>query len=327
MQIIDIEPHEQKKIDVITRNFPDELVYENEGEAVTWISETTAEEFTGSQFEKKLSAAKAVGKVILVRGISIPNAPPTPARYQPTEHAEIYPFDIAHIAVASLVGSPYATKHLRGSRIISDIFPKDQYGAKHDSAFGSNKPFDFHADGALHPDTKPEYFSFQCVRNVEQIPTTVSWVEQDDLTNDQFQKLQEPVFTLFYENREAGAHKVSGLPIMYFSRDGSLRYNYYGKTKVTVECEQDKVYFDALKAFEEALIKNSIDVLLSSGEIMIVDNKSALHARSSFEAAEAQVNRRWMRRIYIAADDVKQESIANTPSRILTSNVDRGWYI
>lgn len=319
--------HDRCTLDLIVHEFPPELTIGREGEAVAWVSDVTREELKNSELAENISSILHLGRYAVVTGLEMPaTVPPTPEIYLPSENALIYDFDIPQLAISSLVGACYATEHLRGSRILADIFPKDTYGAKADSAFGSNQPFDFHGDGAIHPDTKPEYFSLRAVRNIEQVPTTISWVEPGDLSEEDLERLQEPVFTLHYESTDPEAHSIESVPVIESGTECFLRYNYFGRSKISLPRDAFE-HARALATFEAVLKKNSRPLMLAAGEVMILDNKAALHAREAFQPVTTQSQRRWMRRSYIAVDERKQAVIERTSSRILRSSVDRGWYL
>lgn len=326
---ITVEAADRHSLEILTHEFPAELAYGREGEAIRWISEAAEEVLADSELSQKIHTVLEFGRFATVTGLAMPeHVPPTPYRYLPSSEAIVYDFDIPQIAVSSLIGACYATKHLRGARILADIFPKDQYGTKPDSAFGSNQPFDFHGDGAVHPDTKPEYFSFRAVRNHEQIPTIASWADEKDLSSEAFQRLTEPAFTIHYESANPEAHSVERIAIIENNHTKFLHFNYYGRTKITISNDvESEPYIAALDEFEAALRRNSVPIRLNAGDIMLFDNKAGLHARQSFQPAPEQADRRWMRRVYIAADKYKRQEIEQDSARILRSEVDRGWYL
>lgn len=327
-QLIHLETEDIKALQEISQAFPEELAKRHEGEAVSWTAFAATDILDGSRLDERLHTALEVGHYAVITGLPMPEeVPPTPERYLPTEEAVVYDFDIPQLAVSSLVGECYATKHLRGSRILADIFPKDEYDNKADSAFGSNKPFDFHGDGALHPDTKPEYFSFRAVRNEEGVPTVASWIEPGDVDSDALKLLNEPVFSLHYESTDPSAHRVDNIAIIEQNENRPSRLNYYGRGKVTVSVENPEPYIKALDDFDAALRKNSSAINLRAGEMLILNNKSAVHARQPFQPAKQPGSRRWMRRTYIATEPVKIRAILQRPDRIIQSEVDRGWYL
>lgn len=326
--VIKLELRDIRSLDEITHAFPDELSWQREGEAVSWTADAAQDMLADSILTEQLREALNIGHFAVITGLKLPEVlPPTPQRYLSTEQAIVYDFDVAQLAVSSLIGECYATKHLRGSRILADIFPKEEYTAKPDSAFGSGQPFDFHGDGALHPDTKPEYFSFRAVRNEEQVPTVASWIKPDDLTDETRTLLSHPVFSLHYESTDPAAHRVDRVALVKPQEDGIDQLNYYGRSKVTVSAENPEPYIHALDDFEAVLKANSVAINLRPGEILVLNNKSSVHARQSFQPAKQQEKRRWMRRSYIATEPTKIRAILQRPDRIIQSEVDRGWYL
>jgi L-asparagine oxygenase len=324
--IIEIGRKETSIIRGITEDFPAEFAIGKEAEAIDWVANHARQELLDSDLTRSTIEALRLDRLVVISGLPFPmRLPDTPRRYKPSEEADLYDFDVSNIAIASLIGECYSTRHLRGARIVTDIFPKDEMDNKQDSAFGSRQPFDFHADGAVHPDTKPEYFSFQAIRNHEQAPTYVSYVEPADLSEESLLLLTQPVFNIFYEQNSKSAHRIMDVPVII--EGGELfQFNYYGASKVSVRKGLDDRYHQALREFDKALQANSQPVNLSAGELLVLDNKSTLHSRHAFSPHPDPRQRRWIRRIHIATNKVKIDRIA-TQGRMLKSDIDRGSYI
>jgi hypothetical protein len=306
----------------ISEAFPSDLHLGREAEAISWVEDQmrVAGEPAGiSQLPDLFSQGAEVVRIVggTVDSVSLP---PTPEAYLPPADADVWPFDIRHLALTSLIGFSYGSGHLRGGRIIADIFPKAQDADRQDTAFGSSKNFDFHADGVVHPDTMPECFSIHCLKNPTAVPTIVSTVREDDFEPATYQALRRPEFTIYYEGWRAGAHHLDDISLLEDNPDGTLRLNYYGGDKVVSRVD-DADHRSALLEFAEALDKNAVPLSLRPGEIVLIKNKQIVHSRPPFSTESMDdSNRRWLRRVFATTNPTMIERITELgPHRVVHS--------
>jgi len=319
---IELSPQQIADLDEISADFPSELEFGHEAEAVDW-AQATMKQPTPSLKElacKVIEASKIAGAVA-IRGLQLDAIPATPKRYQPVVAADVSKYDIPQLYISSILGEPYGSSHVRGGRILADIIPREGFEGKQDSAFGSQKMFDFHTDGTIHDDIMPDYFSMNCLRNTLHTPTLISTVSQEDLTSEVFELLQHPIYTLHYVHPQDDFHKRTA-SIIETKPDGQVNYNYYGDSKVTVDQKivNPQPYIEALRNFHDALNENSEPVLLAPGDIAIINNHRVLHARPAFNSSRVdQSMGRWLRRVHIATQPSNMQTIRRTTDRILHS--------
>lgn len=223
---------------------------------------------------------------------------PTPERYATSGEESLNRVDLIQIAAASLLGAPYGIHHIRGGRVVSDIYPRPGFCSKPDSAFGSNELFDFHADGGAFPMTRPDFFMLLCLRNTEKATTMLTDVKSIDpelagvLSND---------FEVRYTPND---HRPLITPIVTMAGGKITRINYYGRRKARplesrTEAEK-KSHQAALDQLERYLVDNHEAVALGPGEALFAGNNTVVHGRHQFEAAPQQGARRWIKRVVIA---------------------------
>lgn len=323
IQTIELSSDQINDIHKIAARFPSELEFGREAEAVDWVQGALESPTASLQelAEQVTEATKSTG-AIAIRGFQLGDVPATPKRYKPVSEADISSNDIPQIYVSSIIGEPYGSSHVRGGRILTDIIPREGFEDKQDSAFGSRKMFDFHIDGIVHRDTTPDYFSMNCLRNSLRVPTLISEVSSSDLSDEAFELLQLPVYTLHYAHPRDDHHKFTRTPIIHPQSSGHLQYSYYGESKVTLDqsITEAQPYLDTLSEFHERLIDNAQPLVLSPGDIAVINNRRTPHARPAFNAACLdQSMGRWLRRIHIATHTSTTQAIQQTPDRILHS--------
>lgn len=303
--------------------FPEELQHGKEAEAVDWteLHVATWAESARTEFDDVVSDIRN-SDVTVVTGLEQSGIPATPERYLPVHEADVTAIDVPQLCLAALVGAAYGTAHVRGGRIIADIIPRTGFEEKPDSAFGSQKMFDFHADSAVQPDTRADYFSMHCLRNILRTPTLVSQIEPGNLSESDMELLSQPVYTLRYASPTDTKAVLQNTAIMHTDQNGIVSYNYYGESKAL--CENPDIdarqYNDALVRFHDVLNKNAMPIVLQPGDIAMINNYTTLHARPPFSSsAVPHAQSRWLRRIHIATEPSAVEKIHGVSDRILHS--------
>jgi hypothetical protein len=307
----------------VTESFPTPLLRGREAEVANWIDNSLASNIQTlpTQLRELTQSFGLSVDAVHIAGLTHANLPPTPHVYETVDDATVYPFDLPHLALSALVGTIYGSSHVRGGRILADIFPKIDFETKRDSAFGSKQVFDFHADGVVQPDTAPDVFSLHCLKNEEQVSTFFSVVSAEDFEHDVYNALSEPVYTIVYEAGNE-VDVLKGTPIIQEDSDGRLKLNYYGAAKILLNHSKtmDKRYENALQVFATVLQASAHSVILQPGDILFVDNKHSLHGRQAFNTKSVLADdRRWLRRLFITRDPTLIEQINQSKDRVLTS--------
>lgn len=321
---IELRSEQRSLLSEAANLFPTELHHGREAEAVDWV-ESHVDSWANldrAQFDDVVTGVDD-NDVTVVTGLELPSLPSTPERYLPVHEADVTAIDVPQLCISALVGAAYGTAHVRGGRIIADIIPRTGFETKPDSAFGSQKMFDFHADSAVQPDTRADYFSMHCLRNALRTPTLVSQIEPGSLTDGDIELLSQPVYTLRYASADDTKALLRDTAIIQADASGALNYNYYGESKAL--CEHPGVdaarHNSALAHFHDALNRNAVPVVLEPGNIAMINNYSTLHARPPFSAsAVPHAHSRWLRRVHIATKPSVMQKIRDTDNRILHSH-------
>ena len=322
---IELRDGELSFIESVVEDFPHEFGYGNESDAVDWV-EDRMQSVTAPiperllEFRQSLSDGTVDG--IHVVGIELPTRlPPTPNSYNPIDQAEIYGFDLPQLALSALLGASFGAKHIRGGRIIADVFPKPGYEDKPDSAFGSERNFDFHVDDAVSPDTSPDYFSLHCIRNNDRVPTIVSTVAFDELSPSAQTALSQPAFRIYYEAISEGAHSLV-TPIIENGGQPDQTLHFYGSSKVSynVAIKELPEFEEAIQEFRSHLDDNALPIVLDRGDMLFVNNNNVLHSRPPFSVSDTpQPTRRWLRRVHTASRDQLVKRVVGKGNRVLSS--------
>jgi len=323
---VTLSPEQTAVYGKLFADFPEEYYVGHEARAVEWVGTKMATAKEKTDLLNKLDCINFLMLSGLVDAVHIMadkswsykhNIPATPQRYSPVEKADVHSFDLEHIAVASLVGTIYGTRGVRGGRLIADVFPKSGFEDKPNSAFGHNKPFAFHSDLATFPELRPDYFSLQCLRNFENVPTYISKVTLANLTPAAIDALQQPVFRM--ANSATPGDKAGYVSPILVVKEGAVeRINYRGLDMTTImPTDNPDLYVEALIEFDANLRRNQCEVDLDQGDILIVNNTNTVHYRPSFEPYKNPALRRWLRRLHIATRPELVRRIEASPARVL----------
>jgi Fe(II)/alpha-ketoglutarate-dependent arginine beta-hydroxylase len=247
--------------------------------------------------------------------------------------------EILFILCAALLGEPFGWVTQQDGHIIHEVMPIKEY-AHEQISIGSEEAIWWHNEDAFHP-YRGDYVGLMCLRNPDNVATTVAPVDAIELEHSQFKVLFEPRFTILpdkshqKENNtsQPEAHEHHGESVeMAFQKIAQMGH---GREKVPILIGTPESYYiridpyfmDSLDDDEEARgaldkLVNSIDarlteVVLQPGDICFIDNYKAVHGRQSFRAKYDGTDR-WLKRINVTRDLRKSRSSrAHSASRLI----------
>ncbi|MBO0882430.1 MAG: hypothetical protein J2P17_19280, partial [Mycobacterium sp.] len=233
LQKIDLVLDEEQLLHRLIRDFPSNAP--SEVAVVEWVEhEINVNRSLGEDLSPglhELMAAIADGvHLIHVSGLGLPGPlPDTPTAKVPPEDARLSAHDVAHLFVVAHAGVAYGCVHTHGGRLTHDVFSMP--GAL-DNSRHSRGGFRFHVDGAMDPETAPQYFSMQCLRNSERVPTFASTVDYGDFDAETWDLLTAPVYTIHFDGRVPRSSDLTDVPVIDARPDGSIeRLHYYDDTE------------------------------------------------------------------------------------------------
>lgn len=267
---------------------------------------------------KKIDHFKRYGNdqgYLVISGLATdPNAGPTPiSRDLSNKKTHISEFNLT--IIGSMLGDTVTYEHLNNGAMFHDVCPlKAQEDAL--SSRGSKLLLHLHSDLAFHPHM-PDYLLLFCLRqNQEIVPTSLSSIRlaMKDLTSQQINLLRQPLFKIYVDDSFTSEKKFRISPILtgptntpFIKLDADLMKG------ITNEAQQ------ALQALITAL-KNHIEpVALKPGDLLIIDNKTAVHGRNSFKAKFDGTDR-WYQRVYVVKNRAAVISDTNNTSRCIHSD-------
>jgi Fe(II)/alpha-ketoglutarate-dependent arginine beta-hydroxylase len=249
-------------------------------------------------------------------------AGPTPLDYTDTpEGAESDRAAALLLLTGSLLGAPFSYLTQQRGRLVLDVFPVRGHET---SQLGSSSTvnLEWHNEDAFHQ-LRADWIMLFCLRNHDQVPTTflpIQDVPLDDETTrvlfeDRFVVLPDESHTAAFNQATTGVDEDSWVE-RAFAQVAEMNSSPRRTPVLTGDPDAPFVRLDpafmerdlgdetAEKALDQvihAIDDRLRDVVLAPGELLVIDNKRAVHGRRPFEA-RYDGNDRWLRRINITAD-------------------------
>lgn len=255
---------------------------------------------------------------LLLRGVDVGSVPETPVTHGGSPLPADHPSAATLALVADVLGALTGYQDEKNGALIHEVHPVRGEEERIENS-GSVK-FDFHTENVHHP-LRPDFLGLLCLRqDHDAVATTrVASVRNaiPKLTLNQIAVLREPQFRSLYPTSFTrgtdGPRPSSGPhPVIFGHRRTFMRFNSHNTQASDARGEA------ALTALAEALEEVSHEVLLSAGDLVVIDNHMAAHGRSAF-VPRYDGRDRWLRRFYSVRSVPRwTEQMIETP-RVLPS--------
>jgi len=219
--------------------------------------------------------------------------------------------------IGAELGDIFAYRQIDNGRLFHNITPNPNM--EHEQSYaGSLVELEFHTEQHFHP-YSPDFLLLYCLRSVPDAKTFFSSVREVLPELD-----EKYIDRLFEANFKTGIDHVFGnistkkgngplLPVLYGDRfDPFLRYDQDLMIGVTLEAQE------ALEALQKALEKVKKSVCLKPGELLIVDNRRAVHGRSVF-TPKFDGKDRWLQRAKVLSEVSSIGSEYENDTHIITT--------
>jgi hypothetical protein len=193
-------------------------------------------------------------------------------------------------------GLPTAYKQEQDGRLIQHIFPVQRTESAQISS-SSKIDLQLHTESAFHP-YSPSFVILMCVREDLNAATTFALVDDivKSLDEETVFYLKEPLFVTAIDEsfRTHGEpNKNILLSILTETPNGlSICFDEYFMRGKTFQAQE------ALDKLLEAIKENTKEIILRTGDVLILDNSKLVHGRKSFTARYDGTDR-WLLRMLV----------------------------
>lgn len=237
------------------------------------------------------------GGHLLLRGLTVDDLPETPQTHGATALDSHYTNGTLML-VADLLGSLVGYQDEKSGTLFHDVHPVRGEESRIENS--GSVAFDFHTENVHHP-LRPDYLGLLCLRQDHEgiAATRVSSVRDalPLLSEEQIQELRKPQFHSLYPTsftrHSQGPRPASGLhPVIFGPAERPfIRFNSHNTQAAAPEAQR------VLSALSQALESVCLDLVLTPGDLVVLDNHVVVHGRSAF-APRYDGNDRWLRRFY-----------------------------
>jgi L-asparagine oxygenase len=256
--------------------------------------------------------------ILLLRGVPLDDPlPVTPGRGAFTgSWRELSRSTIAQLVVMSVLGDVISYADEKEGRLIQDICPIP--GAEHLQENTGSTLLELHTEDGFHPN-KPDFLSLLALRSdhANEAMTVGCGIRTvlPQLDPAVIEALRQPLYRIRLASSFVGTGVqrysapmpvLSGCPL-----DPDLCVDFHAMEPMTEAAE------DALEDLREKMLGSLVGVALQPGEMLIVDNRKAVHGRTGF-SPRYDGEDRWLRRCFAVAD-----IRASHPMRYPASRVHR----
>jgi Fe(II)/alpha-ketoglutarate-dependent arginine beta-hydroxylase len=251
------------------------------------------------------------------------------------------PEQILFALYSSLLGDLLGWATQQDGYIVHDVFPIKGY-ENEQLGTGSEQMLWWHTEDAFHP-CRADYIGFLCLRNPDNVATTIGTVDVGKLEAAQIDLLFQPRFTIrpdeshqeknesdlrkakrlshgqdsissAYQKIEMMNRKPEKISVFFGSSDEPyLRLDPYFMAPLDDDPEAQQ----ALNALIALIDGSLIDLILQPGDFCFIDNYRTVHGRRPFKARFDGTDR-WLKRLNITKDLRKSRRFRiNTFSRVI----------
>ena len=228
------------------------------------------------------------------------NLPATPPHGDRPNDKQTFVSEAILVAIAQELGIPFAMADEKKGEVIHQVCP-DRGKLMERSSAGSGVYFRFHTERSV-PEVPPDFLALLALRSSADAFTFVADIRKacEHLPNRYLAILRQSLFRTCPGQTSA---PVGSTPLWSKPRPilhGSMRYPQIRVDFNCLSCE-GSIAAEAASSLELALQEVQVIISLRAGDMLLIDNRKAVHARSQFRASDTEQSR-WLQRVYIASD-------------------------
>lgn len=247
--------------------------------------------------------------MILFKDLNIGDIPSTPISLSTIPNTD--EADEIILSYAKRYGHPVGYLQEQSGKIVQNIFPIKKTAEEQISS-SSKATLELHTEAAFHPHL-PDYLLLLCLRGDENAGTTYALLSDvlkdihigvvNILKKDLFETSVDESFRLNGEE-----NTFIRLPVLTTDSNGKykMKYDRTVMNGITTEAQM------ALDIFNKAIERNKQTIFLNTGDLIVIDNATTVHGRTSFNA-RYDGSDRWLKRVVVRKeiDSIKDTSFCS----------------
>ncbi len=254
--------------------------------------------------------------LMLIRGLAIDDplpATPSGGAYQgPWQDLAVS--TATQLMIISVLGDAICYADEKDGRLVQDICPVPGRETWQENA--GSCLLELHTEDGFHPNM-PHFLSLLSLRpdHERQAMTLAAGIRAvlPLLAEEHVRVLREPAFRIRLASSFVGAETEAysaPMPVLTGSdRDPDLCVDVYATEPL------NEVAQDALASLRQLMLGALVGMVLEPGDMLLVDNRKAVHGRTGF-SPRYDADDRWLRRCFAVADIRTSESLLMQDSRV-----------
>ena len=231
--------------------------------------------------------------------------------------------DVLLVLLGSLLGDVFGWLTQQDGHIVHEIMPIREHDDEQIET-GSRQELIWHTDDAFHP-YRADYIGMMCLRNPDKIPTTFGYFDAATLPPDYVDVLFKARFLMrpddshLESNRsDLDNHVLGNRQPVDAAYKAMNSVNFEPGAVALLEGDHNSPYIRidpctttaldndllakmALDALVQQISGTLVDVVLSPGDVIFLDNKSVVHGRRPFSPRH-DGHDRWLKRVGVTRD-------------------------
>jgi len=259
-----------------------------------------------------LTAARAAEvDAALVSGLPVDTAlAPTPAGWDVAAKTGAgRREELVLLLVGAALGEPFGWLNQQDGRLVHDVVPAPGMEQSLTSA-SSAAPLTLHTEDVFHP-FRCDYVSLFCLRNPDEVGTTLTRIDAVDIPDDLRGLLSEPRFRFYPDDSHTGEilNVIDGEQGLSNRRStvgpvvfGPAEHPYLRFDRDFMVADQDDEKAAAAITATHDLLCGAVErIVLRPGDAVFIDNYRIVHGREPF-TARYDGNDRWLKRLNLIRD-------------------------
>ncbi|MGP3921049.1 TauD/TfdA family dioxygenase [Nonomuraea sp. 10N515B] len=203
--------------------------------------------------------------------------------------------DIVLLLLSAAMGNPLAWSGQQDGRFVQNIVPARGHESEQTGA-SSTVLLAPHTEDAFHPG-RASLLLLGCMRNHDRIATTAASIRRtrlDDADIETLSRAEVPILPddSYTEAQAYTRQPPPAVPTLFHADDGlTVRFD----PAYTPLEQASAAYQDAYRRLIDELIRVTVSLALSPGEVLVIDNDQAVHGRVPFRPRYDGTDR-WLKR-------------------------------
>ena len=249
---------------------------------------------------------------LLIRNVPIdPVIGATPPRGETIDWHQVPIASVVQLAMTARLGDVIAFADEKNGRLLQDVVPVP--GAEGRQENSGTTFMELHTENGFHP-YKPDFVTLLCLRpDHERLACTLTASVHrllPRLSPQCLRTLREPVFRIrFASSFAVGGHSEPLAALPGPAHHPDLIADFHAMDPLTEAARR------ALEEVKAAIPHVLFGAVLDAGDLLVVDNRVALHGRRGFDARHDGRDR-WLRRCFAAVDLHRSRGFRPPDSRV-----------